>query len=82
MNIISVFGHPSIKSVIFEWAGVNDNCPADDFKKVLDLMRQNGLKLYRQHQYPQGKFEDASNVPDDELLMAKGVNLFWSKISP
>jgi len=83
LNSQQVFGHPSIKSVIFEWAGVSDNCSADDFKKVLNLMRQNGLKLYQRRQSGgKWQFDEASNVPDDKLLAAKGANLFWSKVYP
>ena len=79
----SVFAHPTIKSVIFEWAGESDNCSADDFRKVLNLLRQNGLTLYQQRWSAfKWEFDNASNVPDDELLKWKGVNLFWSKVSP
>ena len=64
--------------MIFEWAGTSENCSADDFKKVLNLLRQNGFKLYQL----KGHWMDASNVPDDKLLATKGANLFWSKVAP
>jgi len=78
LNSQQVFEHPSTKSVIFEWAGTSENCSADDFKRVLNLLRKNGFKLYQLI----GKWTDASHVPDDKLLTTKGANLFWSKISP
>jgi len=83
LNSQQVFAHPTIKSVIFEWAGESDNCSADDFRKVLNLLRQNGLTLYQQRWSAfKWEFDNATNVSDDELLKWKGVNLFWSKVSP
>jgi len=79
LNSQQVFEHSSTKSVIFEWAGINENCSKDDFKKVLNLLQKNGFKLY---QFSGRQWIDASNVPADELLEQKGANLFWSKVSP
>lgn len=74
-----VFAHPSVKGVVFEWLRVTDNCSKDDFKKVLDLFRGNGFKLYelgRDHKWAE------STRSDSELMNRQGANLFWSRLSP
>ena len=76
---VAVFEHSSIKAVAFEWLGVSENCSAEDFNKVLVLMRKNGLKLYQQSR--KGIWSESSKS-DDQLLEWKGANLFWSKVSP
>ena len=66
-------------AVVFEWAGVTENCSAEDFKNVIKLMRKSGLKLYEQKS---GNKWNESIQSDDQLMARKGANLFWSKISP
>ena len=78
-DLFAVFEHASIMAVVFEWAGVTENCSAEDFKNVIKLMRKSGLKLYEQKS---GNKWHESIQSDDQLMARKGANLFWSKISP
>ena len=79
--IFAVFESPLLQSVVFEWTGVNKNCTADDFKKVLSLLKQNGFKLYKWKRFRQ-KWGDASLMSDEDLVRRSGANLFWSKTPP
>jgi len=87
LNSPQVFEHPSIESVIFEWFGVSENCSAEDFKRVLKLLKANGLKPYlsapdrNDPKRYYGHWSDASDMSDDQIMDKKGANLFWSKIN-
>ena len=77
MILPTVFEQPSVKSVIFEWAGLSNNCNEQEFKEVLQLLRKNGFKLYL---LSNREFKASDSVPDDKLMAMKGPNFFWTRI--
>ena len=73
----TVFEEPSVKSVIFEWAGLSNNCNEQEFKRVLQLLRKNGFKLYL---LSNRDLKPSDSLPDDQLMEMKGPNFFWTRI--
>ena len=80
---VSVFKHPLVQSIFFEWHGNNGakefGCTPSDFSAILSMLRHKNFKLY---EHNLARWQDISHLGDEVFQGKLGHVLFWSKIEP